>query len=33
MNMSHHPHTLKLEIFLKPKKLGTASLTRFHIDI
>ena len=28
MNMSYHPHTLKLEIFLKPQKLGTASLTQ-----
>ena len=25
---SYHPHTLKLEIFLKPQKLGTASLTQ-----
>ena len=27
MNMPYHPHTLKLEIFLKPQKFGTAIYT------
>ena len=28
MNMPYHSHTLKSEIFLKPQKLGIASLTQ-----